>query len=145
MIKPLVHKKQDQNISKPKKSLPFIPLASAIICGFSYFQTMVYMDSMSTIPFTGINYTVIHWIMMSPGLFVLIIFSVLSKVFTGIKLQLTDDQAILILHVLSSIIPAIAGWMLGTKNKSAKITATIIFILYIIISIFIGMIAGTIH
>lgn len=145
MIKPLIRKNQDKNTPEPKKSLSFFPLVSAIICGFSYFQTLVYLDSISSIHFTKIDYTIIHFTMMSPGFLLQIIFYKTFQILTGIKFNLTEDQFILITYVLSSIIPAISGWMLGTKNKSAKITGIILFILFILTSIFSGMLLVTIY
>src|SRR5688500_10208681 len=99
MIKPLLRKKEEQNISNPKKSPSLIPWISAIVCGFSYFWILGYMDRMSAVPFTEINYTVVHWVMMSPGLVLIIIFYEIFNIFTGIEFVLTEDQTTLILHV----------------------------------------------
>lgn len=98
------------------------------------------MDRMSAVPFTEIDYTVIHWLMISAGILLLIIFSVIFHTLTGIELHLAEDQAIVILHVLSSIIPVFPGWMFGSKIKSFKIMAIVLFILFILVSIFMGFI-----
>lgn len=98
------------------------------------------MDRMSAVPFTEIDYTVIHWLMISPGVLLLIIFSVIFHTLTEIKLHLAEDQTTVILHVLSSIIPAILGWMFGSKIKSSKIMAIVLFILFILVSTFMGFI-----